>query len=400
MSTDSSKTAVMQQFEGLSDIGQSVMDDITNVQIETLLAFEQFLSQANLMKTRIDRVCGEGIICRWVMCDFLDVDLPNTTATLRPDASAATLRERGGFVEAVVKGITFSCDKGTYQSLNNTYKVMSQGSIPTGTFQIEYISPVMGNQVVFDLVVPNADCAIAVSGIGPDLTEFAANSLSRNGYRVSAWLPNQAVKYLKIVIVPTGPDVAGGMGYTFGITDLNSSSLTYQLSSDLVMKPITLSPLKPKVRFQADSDPNLNYFVSFDGENYSQVLPGADISLPGYDHGEFSGTLGGGGGLGGMSLPRTLPMDVIYASVVAWDENGNFYPALSGLAPGQTPANPYLIIGSTLMLVPAGDSSRNFRVGYTTGPPTIQVWLKVRFSTSSNIVTPIFTGAHLEEYNA
>lgn len=398
MSNESSKTAVMNLFRDLASVGQSVMDDIEAVRVNTLLGFEQFLSQANMLRTRVDRLCGNGMLGRFVVPDFNGVDIPHTSASLRSDAGAATLKERGTFVASPVKEVRFSADKGTYQSLNNTYKVMSTDGIPTGTFEVEYISPIMGNLVVFDLVTAAADVAVTVTGITPDLAELPAENVSRNGYRVSAWLSRQSIKALRISVTPTHADVAGGMGYTFGLTDLNSSSLTYHLAADLVFKPITVRPRTPKAIFRAPKDDGLSYFLSFDGVNYAEVLPNTEVALPGF--GSFSGTglgLNGGGTIQGVDLG----LHPILRAVKVTDDQGNQLPVVCNLHAGDTPKSRCIIVsGSTLTLKPfnAGtDGSKTFNVSFNSGPNALQVWLKVKLSSDTNISTPVFTGASLEE---
>jgi hypothetical protein len=397
MSTESSRAAVMQKFTALSATGQSVMDDIGVVHTNTLLAFQQFLSQANLMKTRVDRICAPGVMGRFVVSDLLGVDLPHTTASLRPDATAVTLCERGKFVPAVIKTTTFSTDKGTYQLLNNTYKVMSQTGTPTGTFRVEFLRTILGNLVVFDLLTPTSDGTVKVSGIAPDFTEFPADTVSRNGYRVCAWLPTREMRYLKIAITPSGPDIAGGLGYTFGITDLNTSSLTFHLASDLVMKPITITPTTPKAMFRAPETEGLTYFLSYDGAHFSQVAPNSTIELPG-----CAATAAAGCALDvdGKVVGVSLPLDLAQTTLRVIDSTGDDVPALFNLHVGQTPATKCMVVsGEDLLLKPFSledDGNKTFSVRYNRGPASLQVWLKVKFTATSTF-TPVFSGAYLEE---
>lgn len=397
MSTESSRSAVMQQFEALSATGQSVMDDIGTVQADTLLAFEQFLSQANLMKARVDRICAPGVMGRFVVSDLLGVDLPHTTASLRPDATAVTLCERGKFVPATIKSTTFSSDKGTYQLLNNTYKVMSQAGLPTGTFRVEFMQSILGNLVVFDLLTPTSDGIVQVSGVAPDFTEFPADAISRNGYRVCAWMPTREMRHLKISITPSGPDIAGGLGYTFGITDLNTSSLTFHLTSNLVMKPVTIAATTPKAVFRAPVTEGLSYFLSFDGTHFSQVTPNSTIELPGCSAvASADCALDGAGKVVGVSLPVNLAQ----TSLRVADSAGDDVPIVFNLHAGQTPATKCMVVsGADLLLKPFSlpdDGAKTFDVRYNRGSAALQVWLKVKF-TATSLFTPVFSGAYLEE---
>jgi hypothetical protein len=142
---------------------------------------------------------------------MLDIDQSLTSATIRADAGAVTLRERGRPSEATIRSLSFATDTGAINQFNDMYQVyVTDGSKPTGTFQIELFSPANLTVAVFDIVTLPSDPGIRVFASADGVDQVEATSVSRSGYRVNAWFPNTIVKYLKIEISPTHPDTIGG----------------------------------------------------------------------------------------------------------------------------------------------------------------------------------------------
>jgi|SRR4051812_38225158 hypothetical protein len=57
-----------------------------------LFRFEQGLSALNARRQRAARVNAPDIACRFIVSDMLDIDQSQTSATIRADASAVSLK--------------------------------------------------------------------------------------------------------------------------------------------------------------------------------------------------------------------------------------------------------------------------------------------------------------------
>lgn len=389
-----SASEVNKRFEEVSSTGQSVLDDLEQVRLSELIAFEQRISESNLRRCRVERLCASGVLGHFTVADMNAVHLQNTTATVRADVMAASLKEKGDFVSADIQEIQFSANVGSYQRLSNTYKVISTEGIPIGRFDIVLLRPVTMNQVVFDLVAPSPDLQVKVSVISADLKETETLSVARNGYRFSCWMPERQLRYLRIEMKPGGPDTAGGIGYTFGITDLQIIRQNYHLASELVMKPVSVPARSKKAVFRTESESGLSYFLSFDGLNFAEVVPDAVVNLP-VTYVEQTGVTVNSSGL----LSHTLNAAVNTASLKV-TSSGQNVPVVHNLKTGHTPAVKSVVQrGLTLKYLPMAeaDESKTFTVGYFLLPAEIQVWMKVRFVSNDNSVTPVFKGAYLEE---
>jgi hypothetical protein len=195
----------------MSAQGQSVLDDIAAAMETTLVRFDQGLSALNSRRQRAARVNAPDIACQFVVSDMLDVDQTLTSAAVRADAGAVTLRERGQPSSATVKSLQFATNTGAIEQFPGMYRVhVVDDSKPVGTFQIELFNPAELAVVVFDIVTLPSDPGIRVFASADGITQVEASSISRSGYRVNAWFSNMPVKYLQIQISPTHPDTIGG----------------------------------------------------------------------------------------------------------------------------------------------------------------------------------------------
>lgn len=81
------------------------------------------------------RINARDIACRFVVSDMLDIGQTLTSASVRADAGAVTLQERGGPSQAEIKSLLFSSSTGAIEQFNDMYRVhVVDGSKPVGTF--------------------------------------------------------------------------------------------------------------------------------------------------------------------------------------------------------------------------------------------------------------------------
>ena len=138
----SSASELQTQLAGLSANGQSVLDDIAKARNTTLFRFDQGLSALNSRQQLAARINAPDIVCRFVISDMLDIDQTLTSAAVRADAGAVTLRERRKPSNAAIRNLVFSSSAGAVEQFNNMYRVhVVDDSKPVGTFQIELFNP-------------------------------------------------------------------------------------------------------------------------------------------------------------------------------------------------------------------------------------------------------------------
>lgn len=396
-SSQKQMTEVLGELQGR---GQSVLDDLEAARLEVLLRIEQGLSALNARRQRANRLVSSNIIGRFVVSDFFNIDQANTTATVRADSQSVTLKERKRPSEGNVRSVRFTASSGSAEQFGDMYRVLAEDAVPTGYFDIEFVNPMTLNLVVFDIVSFPSDPQITVQASDNGVRYTDALSVSRNGYRVNAWMPTKAVKFLRIGITPNQPDTVGGSSYTFGLTNFTAESVEFHLRSDLVVRPIKIQPRSLKLRFQADTAPGgLNYFLSFDNENYFEVTPGKEILVPGaVETSEPAVELETATG----KLLHQAPANLYLPTLVVTDINDQPVRIAPDLSQVFQPINNFYITvnGRNLHLVPyleALHAGLTFGVRYVSGPPELQVWLRVRLSSDSQYTTPIFRGAYLEE---
>lgn len=141
----------------------------------------------NSRQLRAARIDAPDILCLFVMSDLLDIDQSLTSATIRADASAITLRERTQPSDATIRNLLFATNTGSIEQFTGMYRVtVEDGSTPTGTFQIELFNPSELTVVDFDIVSLPSDPGIQVFASADGVTQVAASAISRSRYRVNA----------------------------------------------------------------------------------------------------------------------------------------------------------------------------------------------------------------------
>jgi hypothetical protein len=169
---------------------KAALDDIKTTRGNTLFRFEQGLSALNARRQRAARVNAPDIACRFLVSDMLDIDQSETSATIRADASAVSLKERSRSSKASIRSLTFSSNTGTIEQFNKMYRVHTDdGQTPVGTFQIELVDYVDISLLVFDIVTLPSDPGIRVFASTNGIDKIAALDISRSGYRVNSWIP-------------------------------------------------------------------------------------------------------------------------------------------------------------------------------------------------------------------
>lgn len=285
------------------------------------------------------------------------------------------------------------------------YRVSTgDGSPPTGIFDIELTTALALTLVVFDIVSLPSQPKIEVRASANGVRYQDADQISRNGYRINAWLPTESVRFLRIEITPTHPDTLGGNGFIFGLTNFSASAVDFHLRSELTSRLVSIRPRSSQLRFAADADRRINYFLSFDETSFSEIAPGALIDVPGAAVHYYSDVTVTSTGLLGHTLsPGLYPSTLRITNAV----NGEPYRIAYGLPQGSAAllSNRYICVQSTgvnwdaLHLRPfttPADDARTFNISYMTGPASLNGMLRVRLSTEDRSVTPVLRGAFLE----
>jgi hypothetical protein len=397
-----SASQINQAFNTLQSQGNSILGTMSKIQLTTLVDYQRRLTALNARRQRAARVQANGIVARFVVSDFDDIDQGQSTATVRVDTSAATLRERREPSQVLVSSTSFTASSGTVQAIdaNSTlFSVYNSYGVPTGTFNLTLSSLVSVSLLTIDISAMASSPTIAVSVSANGLTWTDATQITINGYRLNAWLPQTQTKYIKLVVTPSHPDNLGGSTYTFGITDLSGTSVDYNLVSNIFIKPIVFPVQAAQVQLIASTDDGLTYYLTLDdGTNPTAavvVTPSTPIHLPSVA--AVSQTVVSTGGLLGL----TLPANVVAGTVAVVDANGNDLPVVPGLSTTDPNiaalVNPHIsLVGTALNIVPAPAGTPQYTVSYLTGPASITATLRVHLSTSDATITPIFSGAYLE----
>ena len=220
--------------------------------------------------TRLFLVASWSVIRWWFTkgSDLCDIDQGKTTATMRADTAAATLRERREPSQVLVRSTSFTASSGTVEAIDSgstLFSVYSPTGIPTGTFNLTLASLVNVSLLTIDIAAMASSPSITVSVSSNGLTRTPASSVVLNGYRLNAWIPQTPAKYIQLVVTPTHPDNLGGSTYTFGITDLSGTSVSYNLVSDVFFEPITFPVQSASVQLVASDAPGLTYYLTLEG---------------------------------------------------------------------------------------------------------------------------------------
>lgn len=291
--TAGSASQIQQAFDDLRNQGQISINQLVTLRENTLILFNNALSELNGKRVRANRLPEIGIAAKFITTDLQDINQTITTATVRADANSFSLRERMAPGAAIVSQVRFSASEGTIQALQvpqtgasgnlgALYRVATpDGSIPTGTFSIQLLTPISPALLIFDMIDmpsgPTVEASISQNGI----TYTDALSITQNGYRWGAYFQPQEIQYINLTITPALPDTLGGSVFTFGLTDFHAFAVQYHLLSDVYTNQIEITPRSAQVQFITDTVPGLTYFLSLEGLPAIEVFPGTIVPLPG-----------------------------------------------------------------------------------------------------------------------
>ena len=241
-----SASQLMAAFNVLWNQGENILNTLTNYRNLSLVDFQQQVEALNSRLQRANRISPPYTTVNFVTTDFLDIDQTQTSATVRADAQAVTLKERSTTTNAVIRNQTFATSDGTAEAIstdNSLFRVnTTDGSIPTGTFTVQLAQSLNMTVLTFDLAAMPPTPVFKVSA-SPDGTTFTqAVQVSMNGYRLTAWFTPMEMRYITLAITPAAPDTLGGPSYTFGLTDFAGTETEFELVSELVTAPISFTP--------------------------------------------------------------------------------------------------------------------------------------------------------------
>jgi len=157
------------------------------------------------------------------------------------------------------------------------------------------------------------------------------------------------------------------------------------------------------MRFVADADRGISFFLSIAGQPFVEVLSGDIVPIPGTADVDVTGVALDPEGTG--LLGTQLPVDLYPASLNVTDASGATMPLAPGLAlnaPGsENFANKYITyIGTNLYIThfdAAVDIGKTFNVTYTSGPASVPIVLHAQIITENRATTPVFSGATFQE---
>jgi hypothetical protein len=403
-----SASKAMTAFSGLWNQGDALLKTLVSYRNLSLTNFQQKVEALNGRRQRANRIVPSFTAVRFVITDFLDIDQTLTSATVRADSQAVTLKERSTTTNAVVLNQTFSTSYGTAEAIstdNSLYRVQDTlGTIPVGTFSLQLQQALQMTVLTFDLAAMPPVPVFMVSASPDGVTYTPATRVSMNGYRLTAWFPPMAMLYVSLAITPAAPDTLGGTSYTFGLTDFVGAETEFEMSSELVSLPLTFAPVGTQLQLVAQADPNILYFLSFNGSPWQETVAGSVVSIPGTTASQFAGVGMNTAGL----LAVTLPTNVYPNSIAVVETTGKPVNLVAGLSP--TDANIPALLNDYVSIVPGTSPAlqyissnltaalaKTFTVSCASGPATSSVQLRVQLTTSDRTVTPSFTGASLQE---
>jgi hypothetical protein len=406
MGESASASQINADFLALQEQGNAILDTMSEIQLTTLVDYQRALDALGLRQQQALRVQADGVVMRFVVSDFDSIDQGQTTATVRIDTASATLRERNEPSQVLVASTSFSSSSGTVQAINSAgtlFSVSSPAGVPTGTFNLTLAELVALSLLTIDISAMSAAPSISVSTSPNGLTWTQATSISLSGDTLNVWLPNLPTLYVQVNITPAQPDNLGGSTYTFGITDLSGASVNYNLVSDLFFVATTFPVTSAQVQLQGDDDPNLTYYLTLNGGG--TVTPivvelNTPIDLPGVTL--ITTTVTATAGV----LSTTIPPYLIPGTYSVYDSDGNELPVVPGLSSSDPHianlVKPHVLFETidsvlTPVIVPHPAGTPTYVVQCLSGLSEISVSLRVHMSTTDSTVTPIFSGAYLEE---
>lgn len=410
---EASASALKAALEELRSIGESALTLIEQKRINTLVDFDRRLSAMNSRQQRSNRTASPHVAANFAVSDLLTVDQGNSSASVRIDSQSASLRERRSPADAFVSNTRFSSDTGTVESLDLSLSLFrvhtDDGSIPTGTFTLDLQTALNITLLVFDIASMPSDPTIKVQASTNGVSFVDAQQVSRNGYRLNAWLPPMEVKSIRLILTPSHPDELSGSVFTFGLTDFHASSMEFHLQSSLVSLPVTFVPETQNVKLDAPAVDGLTYFLSLSPNPLVEVPLGTNIQIPGTSLVTASGVAMDSTGLLSHVFPANAYVNTLKVTQDGVDDvTGIANPQIT-VVPGLLPSdsrvaqlvNKYIgVNGANLNYIRddiSRDTGKTFSFSYVTGPSSVTASLKVVLSTSDRASTPVFRGAKLLE---
>ena len=402
----SSAALANQTFADLQAQGNAILNLLTEIQLTTLVDFDQCLTAVQSKQQRAARVKATEVAALFVVSDLDGINQGLTTATVRVDTASATLRERRIPNTALVTSTAFSASSGLVNSLNQNQTLFSVNSAttPTGTFTLQLQEAVALSVLTIELAAMSSSPIVAVQVSSDGLVYTPATSVSLNGSVLNAWFSKTEVLFIQIVLTPAQPDAMGGNIYTFGITDFSATTVSYNLVSDIYFKTLTLVPEAQSLLFRAQGSGSILYNLLLsdgtDPSSYLAVQDGSIVPVPGVTSTTTPGVTIGAGGV----LAIVIPANVYPNTLSVTDTTAN---ALLPVIVGLSPTDPNLaslnrtvavLNGATITILPVpGRLTDVFTVSYLAGPASISATLLVHLSTTDRTQTPVFKGASLEE---
>jgi hypothetical protein len=409
----SSASGLNQTFSGLQDQGNAILSLLSQIQLTTLLDYSHRLTDLTSKQQRAARVQAADIVALFVVSDFGSVNQGLTTATVRVDTASATLRERRFPNTALVSSTSFSVTSGTVNALNKNQTLLSVFSptAPTGTFTMELQEPVNLSVMTIALAAMASAPAVTVQVSTDGLIYTPAASTSLNGSVLNAWFAEQSVQFIQLILTPSHPDNLGGNTYTFGITDFSASTVAYNLVSDVVFRPVILTPQTQSLVFRAQGTAGIIYNLllddgAVDGSSYVAVTDGSLIPVP---NAATVTQAACAVDIHGKLTTADLPANFYINSVAVIDNTtGLNIPVVHGLDPAD--ANIASVTRTYAAFKPAGSgvpyltiipaplsTTGTYKVSYIAGPASVSASLLVHLSTNDRTQTPVFRAASLEE---
>ena len=389
-------------FSAVQSTGQAILDSIANARTNLLSELQINLEQLNGKQQVARRIPNPAVAARFLVSDFVDLDQAQSTATIRANTQSVTLRERATPTNATILSTTFSADQGTVGQSNGIYQVTTpDGSAPLGVFKLTLTAAYNLSLITFDILSMPSSPQIVVRTSPDDVVYTQSPQVAQSGYQVTAWLPSTSVKFIRLEITPSHPDTLSGSTYSFGITDFAALAVTFNLASELVTRPVQVTPRGATMRFVADTDPGLGYFLSWDGQAFFPVNSGGLVPVPGSTSINLSAVSLNIYG----QLSELLPANVYLPTLAITDKaSGAPYRIAPGLlVPPFDGSNSYMAVpeppaGGPIILMPYEEptSPPTFQMQYQTGPSALIAYLRVQLATTDPSLTPVFHGATLQ----
>jgi hypothetical protein len=409
---ESSASAVMTALGTLITEGNTVIQNIVNLNNASLLNLQRRLNVLNGKAVRANDILPRNVLANFGVTDLMGIDQFQTTCELRADAGVATLSERIAYKSLVPDTVTFTSNLGNVQAIDtdfNLYQVYStEGATPTGTFNIQLANPLELSILVFDLssLSSSPQIQVLVSNAGVNFNEAISYSIS--GYNLIAYLTVQTVNYIKLILTPSQPDNLGGETYTFGLTDLNGLNSTFYLAGSLVTQAVTIFPTTVDYYLDAPVNPDITYYMGFNGV-FTEISPNTNYPLPGIEETVVTGIVVDSGGIAtppsSMTQividPTYIPNSLIITNATTGLPVNIMYGNNSdaNLAYLIDPAFCAYVHYSNLVIRiiqnPSVDTTQTYNMSYLTQAATLQAALQLTMVSTSNLTSPTFSGATL-----